>query len=161
MGDQTQPKRLGCKNSWYLVGAPAIRKAGRILKTPGSAVVPLLQRFLNLFLELRVHLCLAPKKSTSQSHLHQTGGGWKIEEKRSNADKKVGGVVWVDAVLCKEFDPIQAFPFSLISQLSKKESYLFLPYRLLSIFLFWWRPLQETRILSVGLLLFQTFSYEK
>ena len=140
MGDQTQPKRLGCKNSWYLVGAPAVRKAGRILKTPGSAVVPLLQRFLNLFLELRVHLCLAPKKSTSQSHLHQTGGGWKIEEKRSNADKKVGGVVWVDAVLCKEFDPIQAFPFSLISQLSKKESYLFLPYILLSIFLFWWRP---------------------
>ena len=73
----------------------------------------------------------------------------------------VGGVERVDAVLCKEFDPIQAFPFSFIGQLSKKESYLFLPYRVDS-YLYSFSgegrqpALQETRIL-----LFQTFSYEK
>ena len=72
----------------------------------------------------------------------------------------------MDAVLVEEFDPIQVFPFSLISQLSKKESHLFLPYRVDS-YLYSFSgegrqpALQETRILSVAVFLFQTFSYEK
>ena len=63
------------------MGAPAIRKAGRILKTPGSAVVPLLQRFLNLFLELRVHLCLAPKNAHLKVICIRQAGVEKLRKK--------------------------------------------------------------------------------
>ena len=68
--------------------------------------------------------------------------------------------MWVDAVLCKEFDPIQAFPFSLISQLSKKESYLFLPYSLLSIYIPFLVKAVNQRYKKQGFLVLPSFSFK-